>query len=466
MTREVDVAIIGAGSAGLYALAQVHHASKSFVLIDGGELGTTCARVGCMPSKAAIQVAEDFHHRKMFPREGIDGGDELSVDGEEVMEYVQDLRDHFVDQVLTHSTDEMGEEFIEGYARFTGPNELEVNGETIRAKKFVIATGSSPIVPEAWQAFGDRIITTDEIFELETLPESMAVIGMGVIGLELGQAFNRLGVRVTGIDQSERVANLSDVEINNTLVNLLKKEFPLWLGHQAQIDEADGKLRVSAGDDSVVVDKVLVSIGRRPNLASLNLEAAGITVGDSGIPEYDPQTMRIGDSNCYIAGDVNGILPTLHEAGDEGRIAGHNAANETDEKFNRKVPLSITFCEPNLVMVGKTMAELEGTDYVIGSMNVAGLGRALIMTKNKGLIHLYCDKKDGKLLGAVLCIARGESLGHLLAWSIEMGLTIFDMLKMPFYHPVMEEALQSALRDAAHKVEAKHKLPWDLKWAE
>ena len=107
MTREVDVAIIGAGSAGLYALSQVRHEGKSFVLIDGGELGTTCARVGCMPSKVAIQVAEDFHHRKMFNREGIEGGDGLSIDKEEVMEYIQDLRDHFVDQVLTTSTDEM-----------------------------------------------------------------------------------------------------------------------------------------------------------------------------------------------------------------------------------------------------------------------------------------------------------------------------------------------------------------------
>jgi dihydrolipoamide dehydrogenase len=466
MTREVDVAIIGAGSAGLYALSQVKHAGKSFVLIDGGELGTTCARVGCMPSKVAIQVAEDFHHRKMFPREGIDGGDELSVDGEEAMEYIQDLRDHFVDQVLTTSTDEMIEEFIEGYARFISPNEIEVNDEIISAKKFVIATGSSPIVPEAWKAFGDKIITTDEVFEMETLPESMAVIGMGVIGLELGQAFNRMGVSVTGIDQMEQLAGISDPDINKTLLDIMRREFPVWLGHQAEIAEADDKLLVSAGDQSVVVEKVLVSIGRRSNLAALHLEAAGITVGESGIPEYDPQTMRIGDSNCYIAGDVNGIRPILHEAGDEGRIAGHNAAAESDEKIERKVPLAITFCEPNLVQVGKTMAELEDSDYVVGSMKVAGLGRALIMTRNKGLIHLYCDKEDGKLLGASMCVVRGDSLGHLLAWSIEMGLTVFDMLKMPFYHPVMEEALQAALRDAAHQITAQHKLPWDLKWAE
>lgn len=464
MTREVDVAIIGAGSAGLYTLAQVRHANKSFVLIDGGELGTTCARVGCMPSKVAIQVAEDFHHRKYLSREGIDGGDGLSIDGEEVMEYIQDLRDHFVDQVLTNSTDEMGEEFIEGYARFTGSNELEVNGEKIRAKKIVIASGSSPVIPEPWKAFGDRIVTTDEVFEMETLPESMAVIGMGVIGLELGQAFSRMGVNVTGIDQCEYIAHLSDPVINKTLLDIIKKEFPIWLGHQAQVTEAGDKLKVTAGDQLAEVDKVLVCIGRRPNLDNLHLGAAGIECDENGIPEFDRQTMRIGHTDVYIAGDVNGERPILHEAGDEGRIAGYNAARNEDTRFGRKVPFSITFCEPNLVQVGQSMAELEGSGYVIGAMKVAGLGRALIMTKNRGLIHLYCDKKNGRLLGAALCVARGESLGHLLAWSIEMNLTVFDMLRMPFYHPVMEEALQSALRDAASQIENKPPAPWDLKW--
>ena len=464
MTREVDVAIIGAGSAGLYALSQVRHAGKSFVLIDGGELGTTCARVGCMPSKVAIQVAEDFHHRKMFNREGIEGGDGLSIDKEEVMEYIQDLRDHFVDQVLTTSTDEMGEEFIEGYARFTGPNTLEVNDEVIQAKKIVIATGSSPVIPEPWKAFGDRIVTTDEIFEMETMPDSMAVIGMGVIGLELGQAFNRLGVQVTGIDQCEHIAYLSDPVVNKTLQDIIKKEFPMWLGHAAQITEEGEQLKVTAGENSVVVDKILVSIGRKPNLSSLNLEAAGIQLDENGIPKFNPNTMRIEGTDCYIAGDVNGERPILHEAGDEGRIAGYNAARDEDTNFDRKVPFSITFCEPNLVQVGQSMGELEEGKYVIGAMSVAGLGRALIMTKNRGLIHLYCDKQNGKLLGAALCIARGESLGHLLAWCIEMNLSVFDMLRMPFYHPVMEEALQAALRDAARQVEQQAPVPWDLKW--
>ncbi|RMG60082.1 MAG: dihydrolipoyl dehydrogenase, partial [Gammaproteobacteria bacterium] len=469
MSRKVDVAIIGAGSAGLYALSQVRHAGRSFALIDGGELGTTCARVGCMPSKVLIQVAEDFHHRKLFEREGIDGAEELSVDGEAVMEYVQDLRDHFVDQVLTTSTDEMGDEFIAAHAHFTGTRTLQAGEETIEADAIVIATGSTPVVPRAWQAFGDRILTTDSLFELEDLPASMAVIGLGVIGMELGQALARLGVDLVGIDIGEALCHLSDREVNQALHDAVAREFPLWLGHGAEIEEGDnGLLRVRAGENVKEVEKVLVCMGRRPNLDSLNLEAAGITLNECGLPDFDPHTMRVQaaeGARIYIAGDVDGERPILHEAGDEGRIAGYNAARETDTAFGRKVPLSITFCDPNVVQVGKTRAELdaEGADYVIGAMKMAPLGRALILGRNRGLIHLYCDRQDGRLLGAALCAVRGENLGHLLAWSMEQGLGVFDMLHMPFYHPVVEEALQGALRDAARQIEQKPDRPWDLK---
>ncbi|MFT7531006.1 MAG: dihydrolipoamide dehydrogenase, partial [Gammaproteobacteria bacterium] len=171
MTRKVKVAIVGAGTSGLNAMAQVHMLTDDFVLINGGELGTTCARVGCMPSKVAIQVADDFHRRSIFPREGIEGGDQLSVDMDEAFEHVRDIRDILVDRVLSHTTDEMGDEFIEGYARFVEPGVLEVDGLRIEAESIVLAAGSTPVVPEAWQAFGDKILTTDSLFELEEWPK-------------------------------------------------------------------------------------------------------------------------------------------------------------------------------------------------------------------------------------------------------------------------------------------------------
>ena len=143
MTRKVKVAIVGAGTAGLNAMGQVRRVTGDFVLINGGTLGTTCARVGCMPSKAAIQVADDFERRSIFSREGIAGGDGLKVDPDLAFEHVRDIRDILVDRVLAHSTDPLGDEFVDGYARFVAPGVLEVNGETIEAESIVLAPGTS-----------------------------------------------------------------------------------------------------------------------------------------------------------------------------------------------------------------------------------------------------------------------------------------------------------------------------------
>ena len=172
--RQVDVAIIGAGSAGLYALGQVRRSGKSFVLINGGELGTTCARVGCMPSKAIVQVAEDFHRRRHFDRYGVEGHEDMGLSLPEAMEYVQNLRDTFVERVISNSTDTLGDAFLDGYATFLEPGLLDVEGQRIRAGRVIIATGSRPVVPAAWDAFRDRVLTTDDLFDQEDLPASIA----------------------------------------------------------------------------------------------------------------------------------------------------------------------------------------------------------------------------------------------------------------------------------------------------
>ncbi len=463
--REVEVAIIGAGTAGLNAMAQVRRAGRTFVLINGGHLGTTCARVGCMPSKAFIQVAEDFQRRRMLGRHGIEGGDGLRVDVRTVMEHVRHLRDLFVDRVLQGSTDNLGDEFIDGYARFVEPNVLAVGTEHIRAERFVIATGSSPIVPAQWRTFGDRVITTDDFFELETLPGSMAVIGLGVIGLELGQAAHRLGVQVTGIDVAARIGQLVDPVVNEEAINLIGEEFPLWLGHAAELSEAEGgRIRVRAGAQEVVVDKVLVSMGRRPNLDGLGLDVLGVPLDERGIPRYNRHTMQVGNLPVFIAGDVNGELPILHEAGDEGRIAGYNAARGSAQPFQRKTPFSIIFSDPNICQVGISWGEIAGReDIVTAEMKLGPVGRALIMGKNKGVIRLYATRDTGRLLGGAMIAPKAESLGHALAWCVQQGMTVFDMLALPFYHPTIEEALQAALYNLAGKVEPPSDIPLGLK---
>jgi dihydrolipoamide dehydrogenase len=458
--KRVDIAILGSGTAGLNATGQVGPSGKSFLLINGGEPGTTCARVGCMPSKALIQVAEDYHRRTHLGRYGVDGHTELSIDIPEAMEHVQDLRDNFVDRVLSNSTDNMGDKFIQAYAEFVDPHTLQLdNGDRVVADKIVIATGSRPVIPPAWESFGDKILTTDTFFELEDLPKSVAIIGLGVIGLELGQSLSRLDVQVTGFDMAQTIGGASDPEVSQAALEIMQREFPIHLGQAVEISEEGEQLRITAGEHSVVVDKVLASLGRTANVEGLALHNAGIELDSRGIPLYNPNTMQCGASHIFIAGDLNGERPILHEAGDEGKIAGYNAAHPKVMAFTRKVPLAINFCDPNICLVGQSYQALDLDNTAIGEVKLAPVGRALIMGQNRGIIRVYADKNSGLLLGAEMITARGENLAHLLNWAISQQLCVGDLIRMPFYHPVIEEALQAALNNLYAQVETKNPGP-------
>ena len=169
--------------------------------------------------------------------------------------------------------------------------------------------------------------------------------------------------------------------------------------------------------------------------------------------------MQCGDSHIFIAGDVNGDRPLLHEAGDEGRIAGLNATQDEISAFQRKTPLGIVFCDPNICLAGARCSQLDQKTTAVGEVRFPPVGRALIMGKNKGMLRVYADRTSGRLLGAEMFCVRAEHLGHLLAWSIQQGRTVGELLQMPFYHPVIEEALQAALYDCYGKVKAKNQGP-------
>ena len=467
MTRKVEVCIIGAGSAGMYALGQVSKHTHDFVLVNAGPLGTTCARVGCMPSKVIIQAAEDIAHSRHFEREGIHGAENLSVSIPEVLAHVRKMRDGFAAGPAGKAR-KIGEhgKLVEGEAKFVAPDAIEVNGERIEAEAFVIAAGSRPVVPQAWvDAFGwDKLLTTDTLFEQEDLPKDMAVLGLGAIGLEMGQALARLGINVTGVDMLETIAGLTDDGVSYPAIGLMREEFPLWLGAPAELSAADGgRILVKAGDNETVVDKVLVALGRRPNIDRLNLEAAGVALNERGLPEFDPATMRIGDTNLFIAGDVNGERQILHEAADEGRIAGWNAGllaaeGEAPKAFRRKVRMGIVFSDPNIASVGQTFQALDATlgedeGFVAGERDFSTQARARVMMNNRGVLHIYARKSDGLILGAEMCAPRAEHFAHELAWAIEQGMTVAQMIALPYYHPVVEEGLQNALHDAYHQLD-------------
>ncbi|WP_428261775.1 dihydrolipoyl dehydrogenase [Haliangium sp.] len=451
----VDVAILGAGTAGSHAASQVRRAGKRFVLINGGPMGTTCARVGCMPSKMLIQAADLLHERALFDELGIRGGDGLSADIPAVLRRVRWLRDELVEGTTNGIMRKVDEsQFMAGYARFVAPDVVEVEGRRVRAERFVIATGSRPVVPAAWRDFGERVFTTDELFEREDLPARIAVVGLGAIGLEMGQAMRRLGVEVTGFDALDHIGGLVDPAVDDVAQELIGREFPMYLGAPAEIEEVAGGLRVSSGDRAVIVDAVLASIGRRPNLDQLGLDAVGAPMDERGLPVIDPETMRVGDLPVYVAGDATGDLAIMHEAADEGRIAGHNVGHDqaAGASFCRKTPLAIVFTDPNIATVGARWDQLDPDATAVGEFDFSHQTRARVMGKARGRLRLYGERASGRLLGAAMCAPSGEHLAHLLAWSIQQQMTVSDVQKMPYYHPTLEEGLAAAIDALARQV--------------
>lgn len=451
--KKVQVAVVGIGSAGLYALGQIRKSTKDFLVIDDGPLGTTCARVGCMPSKVLIQVAEDYHRRAVLKREGIAGGDELRVDSKAVLDHVRKLRDGFVGAIVPN-IEALGNRLVRGSARFVGKNVIDVDGTRIEAERFVLAVGSRPVVPAAWQDLGNKIMTTDTLFEKAYWPRRIGVIGLGVIGLELGQALARLGAEVIGVDVLNTVGGISDPVVGSCMTALIAEEFPLWLGFPAELTAADDGVRIRAGERESTVDQVLVSLGRRSNLDRLDLSAAGITLDKRGMPAINPETMQIVGHPMFVAGDATGDRPVLHEAADEGRIAGYNAVAGVPVRIQRKPRFGITFTDPTVAVVGEDWTTLaDRSDVVIGSRDFSSQSRAVAMGRNRGMLRLYGQKADGLLLGAAMAAPGGEHLAHLLAWAIQDGKTVFDLLRNGFYHPVLEEGLQNALYDMARQVD-------------
>jgi dihydrolipoamide dehydrogenase len=452
----VDVAVIGAGTAGLSAYrAAKSHGSRT-VLIEGGQYGTTCARVGCMPSKLLIAAAEAAHMLRAAPGFGVHPG-EVRVDGRAVMERVKRERDRFVGFVLEGVDRIPAADKLRGHARFAGPHTLLVGDDTeLAAQRVVIATGSTPTRLPQLAGAGDGIVTSDDVFYWDDLPASVAVLGSGVIGLELGQALARLGVRVTVFARGSSIANLSDPELLQVAARTLSGELDLRLQFQAVgALQEDGqtalRLRDGAGNETVErFEKVLVAAGRTPNVGGLCLERAGLELGPGGIPLFDGRTMQCGDSHVFIAGDASNERPLLPEAADQGKIAGDNAGRFPDVRPGlRRTPLAIAFTEPNIAVLGQSWRSLCGPGkpkFAVGQVSFDNQGRSRVMLQNRGLLRVYGEYGTGRLLGAEMIAPRGEHLAHLLAWACQARLTVDQVLEMPFYHPVIEEGVRTALR--------------------
>jgi dihydrolipoamide dehydrogenase len=460
-TVQVDVAIIGAGTAGLAAYRSAKAARAKVMLIEGGDYGTTCARVGCMPSKLLIAAADAAYAIGKAPGFGIHVDGAVRIDGNEVMNRVRRERDRFVGLVLRDVLEIPDAERIRGHARFVDNHTLVVADHTrVTSNSIVIATGSSAAFQDSFKALGDRLITSDSVFGWHHLPKSVAVIGPGVIGLELGQALHRLGVHVVVLGRGGRVGPLSDPQIIASAIEVFNQEFTLEPDAHIAAMERDGDrvaLRRTGPNGSLETeyfDYVLAATGRTPNLTGIGLDQTTLKLDAKGVPSFDPTTTQTvsveGVSPIFIAGDASNYIPLLHEATDEGSIAGGNAARLAQGKQviagSRRTPIGIVFTDPQIGIVGGGFRSLKPGSFATGQVSFEDQGRSRIQMKNKGLLNVYADTATGRFLGAEILAPAAEHLAHLLSWALQSQMTVAKMLEMPFYHPVIEEGLRTALR--------------------
>lgn len=440
-----DVAVIGAGTAGLAAERAARKAGARTLLIDPEFRGTLCANTGCMPSKLLIAAAHAAHAARRAPVFGVNPGPPV-IDGRAVMARLRAERDRFVALTREGLEDLPDGTMIRARARFAAATRLALSdGRHVRARAVVIATGSTARIPAPFRELGPRVLTNETVFELPDLPARLAVIGAGPIGLELAQAMGRLGVAVTLFDQGDRLGKARGDAVHDALRAAVARDVTLCLGVKTTPDPAPDGIRITwrgASEGAQVFDHVLVATGRPPNLAGLDLEAAGLALDDHGTPVFDRRTMQCGDAPIFIAGDADADATLLHEASTEGAIAGRNAATHPRVTPGSRSPaFALTFTDPPLAMVGQG----PGDGVICGHSDYGDQGRARTEARAEGCVTLHADA-HGRLIGADLCCPGAEHLAHLLAWAVQSGATASALLEMPFYHPTLEEGLKPALR--------------------
>ncbi len=280
------------------------------------------------------------------------------------------------------------------------------------------------------------------------------MVGLGVIGLELGQAFSRLGVRTTLVGVGGQIGPISDPEVLATAHQVFSKSLDLHPEYQLQeiLQEGEGvRLRFV---DSLGAQRdehfeyILMAAGRRSTLAGLGLHKLDVVQDERGAWPIDPDSLQLSNQPVFVAGDVNALHPLLHEAADDGRIAGGNAARFPDVRAGRRrTPLAVVFTDPQIGIVGQGYRDLGACEAVAGEVSYADQGRARVHGINRGKVRIYADKRTGRLTGAEMFGPRVEHTAHLLAWAVQQNLRVDQALEMPFYHPVMEEGIRTALRD-------------------
>jgi pyruvate/2-oxoglutarate dehydrogenase complex dihydrolipoamide dehydrogenase (E3) component len=443
-----DLIVIGGGSAGLTAAGFAAQIGAK-VLIAAEQLGGECTWTGCIPSKALIRIARHAHDQSHAGSNGIGTG-EVRVDFARVMAEVRGA----IARVYSNETPEVltqrGIDVEIGPVRFVNGETIQIGERRIGAKHIVICTGAQPALPPIPGLAGVSYLTYESIFDLNRLPTKLIVIGAGPTGVELAQAFARLGSTVTVIDQRPSVLPDADPEAAATIQRRLESEGVKVLMSVSVTGVApdEGRVVVEIGSAQLKADALLLATGRRPRIAALNLELAGIEVQQAAI-RVD-KNLRTTNPRVYAAGDVTGGFQFTHYAGWQGYIAARNALLPGAEEGLRPNVAWAVFTDPEVAQVGlsEAQAQAQFSDVKVHRLELERVDRAQTEDEREGFLKLV-TRAGGKLVGAtVVSRAAGESINEL-ALAIDRGLSVSDLASTIHAYPTFGFAIQQLAAEAA-----------------
>jgi dihydrolipoamide dehydrogenase len=456
--EQFDVVVLGAGTAGLAAAKAASTDGARVAVVDHGPLGTLCARLGCMPSKALLQSTSGLFRARRLGRLGIDLTTPPSFDWPAVRARTSELVAEFVASVVEATTTSKAFLLIRGTAEFVDENTLHVGDRLLTARRWIVATGSSPVRPplEGLDAIADFTLTSDDVFDLESIPSSVAVIGSGGVGIELGQFFARAGARVHVLTHDDRIAGLGPGPLQDAIRVPLERELTIHLS--ARIERVkrhgEGVALVVEKEAEVHVAKVLLAAGRRPNVDALGLSRIGVCVEGSS-PVHDA-FLRTTNHSVFVAGDAAGGPAVLHAATIQGHAAGRNATRDQGFLSPMLEPgLRVVFSDPIVATVGldADSAKRAGHRTCVVARPWSEQGKARIMDETEGLAQLVVDRETRKVLGCQLVGPHADLLIHLASYAIHFGATVEDLLALNHYHPTLAEIFPSLARCAAQELD-------------
>ena len=440
MTEIYDLIVIGAGSGGLTAAKFAAALGAKVALIEKRRIGGDCTWTGCVPSKALLKAARVAHDARSASRFGISASVPV-VDMARVRAYVQEAVAAVYGLETPDALEHAGIEVVLGEARFTEPAKIQVGSRTLEGKNFLITTGAHPVLPDLPGLTETPFFTYETLFDNDRLPDRLLVLGAGPIGLEMAQAYRRLGAQVTVI--GETLLPKDEPEAQEALRRVLEREGVRFVAGRAErVSYAAGIVTAHAGAQKVEGEMLLVAVGRAPNVEGLDLEKAGVTFGSKGIPVNEHLQTNV--KHIYAAGDCVGGMQFTHFAGWQAFQAARNALLVGSARgFSEVVPWC-TFTDPEVAHVGLTEAEARakhGDAVKILYRDASQNDRAVCENDLDGFIKIV-HLSDGHLLGATIVAARAGEMINECALALQHKLRIGDLAATIHAYPAYSSAIQ------------------------